>query len=393
MRCAHPSRVLLAAAAACALLAASSSAFAAKAEYKVGFITSMTGPVSSLGIPFATGMKVAHLYKDELDGRPIKIITMDSGSNPTQAGTDARKLTEVDHVDVLIGAADTPDALAISAISSSHRTPFITAAHVLPYNESHAWTINAPQPISIVMQKIAARMKHNGVKTVGYIGFADAWGDEVYDALRKFEKPDGYKVITDERYARSDSSVTGQVLRIIAAHPDAVINGGAGTPGALPYVELKRLGYKGQIYGTHAYMDVHFTDACGSACNGMIAAAGPLEISPDLPDSNPTKPISTEYRALYKKVTGKPIPGAFSSYTFDAYLIFLNAASRLPKDVQPGTQAFRTALKDAIQTTKNLAGTQAVYNFTPGHMYGVTPSSIFVVKLENGAWHWDPLKQ
>ncbi|HEX7381701.1 MAG TPA: ABC transporter substrate-binding protein [Nevskiaceae bacterium] len=391
MRSAHVLRGLALAAAVGGLLGASGGAFAAGNEYTIGFITSLTGPVASLGIPFDNGMKVAQTYKDEVDGRKIKVITMDDGSDPTTAARDARKLVEVDHVDVLMGTAPTPSALAVSAVASAHHTPFITAAHVLPYNATNSWTVNSPQPIAIVMQKIAARMKHNGVKTVGYIGFADAWGDEVYDALKKFEKEDGYKVVSDERYARSDTSVSGQVLRIMAKHPDAVINGGSGTPGALPYLEFAKDGYKGHIYGTHAYMDENFIKACGSACEGMIAAAGPLQISPDLPDSNPSKAICTEYRELYQKVVGKPLPAAFSSYTFDDYLIFLNAAKRVPKELAPGTEKFRTALKDAIQTTKDLAGTQAVYNFHPKEMYGVTPSSVFVVKLEKGVWHLDPV--
>ncbi|HEX7382236.1 MAG TPA: ABC transporter substrate-binding protein [Nevskiaceae bacterium] len=381
-----------AAAAAAGLLLASTGASAAGNEYTIGFINSLTGPASALGIPYQKGLKIAEAYKSTLNGRKIKVIEMDDGSNPTTAANDARKLIEVDHVDLLMGTAPTPSGIAVSAVASAHQTPFITDAQVVPYNKANSWTVNTPQPAIIVVQRVVYRMKENGVKSVGYVGFADAWGDEVYDTLRESDKDQGdfMKVTSNQRYARSDTSVSGQVLQVISTHPDAVMVGGSGTPGALPYIELARLGYKGQLYGTHAFMDEGFQKACGPACNGMIAASGPIEIARELPDSNPCKAISLEFRDMYKKMFHASLPAAFASYPFDSYLTFLNAAKRIPKNVEPGTQAFRTDLKDAIQTTKNLVGTQSVYNYTPGHLYGASKKEIFVVKMENEVWHLDP---
>lgn len=373
-----------------ALLFAGTHASAAENEYKIGFITSLTGPAAALGIPFAEGIKVAQAYKNQAHGRKITVIEMDDGSDPTAAARNARKLVEVDHVDVLMGTAPTPSAIAVSAQASQHKTPFISAAHVLPYNEANSWTVNSPQPAIIVLERIVQRMRENGVKTVGYIGFADAWGDDVYNSLMKSAKDQGgITVVSNERYARSDTSVTGQVLKIMALKPDAVINGGSGTPGALPYLELAKRGYKGQIYGTHAYMDEGFMKAVGAAGNGMIAACGPVEIADELPDSNPMKSISMTFRNTYQKVIGHPLLAAFASYTFDDYLIFLNAAERVPTNLQPGTVEFRTALKNAIETTRGLVGTEGTFNFKPGQMYGLGEDSIFIVKLVNGAWRLD----
>src|SRR3546814_14265254 len=105
-----------------------------------------------------------------------------------------------------------------------------------------------------MVSAVVDEMKRNGVKTVGYIGFADAWGDVGYAALQKYAKEAGIEVVANERYARADNSVAAQVLKVIAAKPDAVLGGGAGTPGPLPYIGLHERGYKGALYGTHAIL-------------------------------------------------------------------------------------------------------------------------------------------
>lgn len=367
------------------------AAGAAQKPYTIGVITALTGPAAAIGVPLSQGLKVAHAHWPEINGREVRIIEMDSTTDPTVAARDARKLIEEDHVDVLIGAPIAPSAMAISPIASAHKTPFLDVSQVGPYNAANAWTTNITPSADVFIGKIAERMKRNGVHTIGYLGFSDAWGDVVYKHLLSSVKQlGGMRVVGTERYARSDTSVTGQVLRILAKHPDAVMTGTDGAPGALPYRELARLGYRGQIYGTPAIMNLGFTKTVGSAGNGLVDDAGPLQVAEELPASNPSKAISLQYMKLYEQTFHVPLASAYSGYTFDAYLVLKHALEKVGPDVQPGTVAFRTALKDAIQRTRGVDGTQGSYAFRPGHMYGVLPDSILIVKLKDGQWHWDP---
>ena len=177
--------------------------------------------------------------------------------------------------------------------------------------------------------------------------------------------------MTNERYARADSSVTGQVLKIVAARPDAVITGSSGTPGALPYLALAERGYKGQIYGTHALINPDFVRVGGPAVEGLLAPTGPVIVAEQLPATNPIRKVSMDFRAAYQKANGAPPTDAFSAYTFDAWLLFADAAERaLATKGEPGTPEFRVALRDAIVTTKELVGTHGVYNFKPDNRYG-----------------------
>ncbi|MEO6032547.1 MAG: ABC transporter substrate-binding protein [Burkholderiaceae bacterium] len=359
------------------------ASLACAADLKVGFITSLSGPVSSLGIPYQKGIKAAQAYLPEVAGQKVQLIQLDDASDPSTAARNARKLIDEDKVDVIIGTAGSPGALAIAAVARETKTPLISIANANLPGEEGAWMITVPQPAPLMINAVIERMKKSGVKTVGYIGFSDAWGDLVYDSLMKAAPAAGIKVLTNERYARADQSVTGQVLKIVAAHPDAVLTGGSGTPGALPYLALAERGYKGGLYGTHALINPDFVRVGGKSVDGLLAPTGPVIVAEQLPESNPIRKVSMAFRGAYEKANGQPPTDAFSAYSFDAWLIFADAAQRAMKKTEPGTPEFRVALRDAIVTTKELVGTHGVYNYKPDNRYGSDERARVIVRLKD----------
>jgi len=361
------------------------------ADLKVGFITSMSGPVSSLGIPYDKGMKAAVAYKSEVGGRKVQVIQLDDASDPSTAARNARKLIEEDKVDVIIGTAGAPGSLAIAGVARETKTPLISIANADLPGDDGAWMVTLPQPAPLMMGAMVEKMKQSGVKTVAYIGYSDAWGDLVYDALMKSAPGAGIKVVSNERYARADSSVAGQVLKIVALRPDAVITGASGTPGALPYLALQERGYKGKIYGMHSLINPDFIRVGGPSVEGLLAPTGPVVVAEQLPDANPMKKIAMDFRAAFQKANGAPPTDTFSAYSFDAWLIYLDAAQRaLASKAEPGTPQFRVALRDAIVSTKELVGTHSVYNFKPTDRYGSDDRSRVVVRLDKGQWKLVP---
>jgi len=233
-------------------------------------------------------------------------------------------------------------------------------------------------------------MKKDGIKTVAFIGFSDAWGDLVYNALMKSAPAAGIEVVSNERYARTDMSVAGQVLKIIAKRPDAVMTGGSGTPGALPYLSLAERGFKGPVYGQHALINPDFLRVVGAAGRGAVMPTGPVIVAEQLPDSNPTKSIALDFRSVFQKVNNAPTSDAFSAYAFDGWLVFADAAARAAGKAEPGTPEFRLALRDAIASTKEVVGTHGIYNFHPGNLYGVDERARVLVKIDNGKWMLTP---
>jgi len=369
-----------------AIALAATQAFAA--DLKVGVISSLSGPVSALGIPYEKGIRAALAEHPVLAGHKVELIVLDDASDPTTAGRNARKLVTEDKVDVLIGTSGVPGAMAIAAVARELNTPLISPTPVTIPGPEGAWTVTVSQPFPLMVSAVVEKMKKSGVKTVAFIGFSDALGDLAYDSLVKSADAAGIKVVANERYARSDSSVAGQVLKIISARPDAVFAGNSGTPGALPYLALADRGYKGKIYGTHGLINADFVRVGGASIEGLEVPSGPVLVADQLPDSNPIKKVSMNFRDAYKKANGSLPNDAFSSYTYDAYLLLADAASRVK--VEPGTPQYRTALRDAIVSTKELVGTHGIYNFKPDDRYGSDKRAVVIVKSEKGQWKLVP---
>ena len=358
------------------------------ADLKIGFISSLSGPVAALGIPYEKGIRAAIAEHPTIGGRKVELIVLDDASDPTTAARNARKLVVDDKVDVLIGTSGVPGAMAIAAVARELGTPLISPTPVTIAGADGAWTVTVSQPFPMMVAAVVERMKVSGVKTVAYIGFSDALGDLAYDSLLKSAEAAGIKVVANERYARSDSSVAGQVLKIVATRPDAVFAGNSGTPGALPYLGLAERGYKGQLYGTHGLINADFVRVGGASIEGLQVPSGPVLVADQLPDSNPIKKVSMAFRSAYQKAHGALPNDAFSSYTYDSYLLLADAAARTKGE--PGTPQFRTALRDAIVSTKELVGTHGVYNFKPDNRYGSDQRAVVIVKMEKGQWKLVP---
>jgi branched-chain amino acid transport system substrate-binding protein len=335
----------------------------AQTPVKIGIVTSMSGGGASIGVPYAKGIAAWQAGNPTISGQPYTIIQMDDASDPAVA------------------------TRAIYGVASEAHVPMVMISNSQVPGERGDWEITIPQPVPLMVAADITEMKQAGVKTVGYIGFSDGFGDLVYDSLVKAAEPAGIKVITNERYARTDTSVTPQVLKIIAAHPDAVFTGGSGSPGALPHLALAERGYRGKVYSTHAIINAEFVHVGGASVEGLVAPTGPVVVAEQLPDSNPIKAVALKFRALYEQANHAPANDAFAAYGYDGMLITADAIHRLAGGAtKPGTPAYDLALRDALDSTHELVGTHAVYSFKPGDRYGTDERSRVMVKLVHGEW-------
>lgn len=353
------------------------------AQIKVGVVTGATGPGASLGIPYKNTFSV---LPKTLGGQQVQYVILDDATDPTNAVKLARKLIAEDKVDLIIGSSSVPAATAITDVSAELKTPQIALSPVGAAASKNPWVFTIPQPANLMMGAVAENIKARGAKRVAYIGFSDSWGDLVLSGLKAHADAAGITIIADERYARLDTSVTGQVLKVLAANPDAVVVGGSGTPGALPQMTLIERGYKGPIYHNHGIINRDFLRVGGKSLEGAMAPTGPVMVAEQLPDSNPTKKVALEFTKAYEAQFGAGSRNAFAAYSWDAYLLADRAATEAVKKAKPGTPEFRQAMRDALENVKEVVGTHGVYSMTPADHAGLDERARVLVRVENGDW-------
>jgi len=357
------------------------------ADVTVGIVMSMTGPVSSIGLPYMKGFAAAEAGTASVGGQKIRVVAIDDQSDPSIGARAARKLIEDSNVDVIIGSAGSPVSDAVYSVAAEAKVPMVYTGNGAIPGERGAWEISIPQPMALVLSAVAQHMQKAGVHTVAFIGFNDAFSDSVLAGLRQNTDKLGIRIVADERYARNDTSVTPQILKMIAAHPDAMFTGGSAAPGALPHIALAERGWHGPVYSSHAIINNEFLRLAATQAEGVIAPAGPITVADQLPDSNPIKAQVAVFRKLFEQANKDAALNPFAGYAYDAMLVTYDAIGRaLAGGAKPGTAAFRTALRDALTTTSNVVGVQAIYNFHPGERFGVDERSRVLVTLHKGQW-------
>jgi branched-chain amino acid transport system substrate-binding protein len=246
-----------------------------------------------------------------------------------------------------------------------------------------------PQNDIMMALAIASHMENAGVKTVGFIGFADAYGEGWYNEFNKIASTKGLTIVANERYNRTDTSVTSQVLKIVAAKPDAVLIAGSGTPAALPQKTLKERGYAGKYYQTHGVANNDFLRVGGKDVEGTFLPAGPVLVASQLPATHPVRKSALEYIAKYEAAYGKGSVSTFGAHAWDAGLLFQRAAEGALKKAKPGTAEFRSALRDGLENIKELPGAHGVFNTSPNDHLGLDKRGRVMVKIENGTWKYE----
>ncbi|VCU72630.1 hypothetical protein PIGHUM_04732 [Pigmentiphaga humi] len=362
-------------------------AAAAQADINVGVNVSATGSAASLGIPEKNTIP---LLPKTIAGQKVNYIVLDDASDTTTAVKNARRFVTEDKVDVMIGSTITPNSMAMVDVAAETGTPVISMAAsaviVEPVDAKRSWAFKTPQNDAEMARAIVEHMKTGKVRSVAYIGFADPYGEGWYNEFAKAAQAAGIRVLTNERYNRTDTSVTGQVLKMMAAKPDAVLIGAAGTPAVLPQKTLKERGYRGTYYQTHGIANNDVLRVGGKDLEGTFLPAGPVLVWNQLSADHPVKASATEYVQKYEAAYGKGSVSTFGGHAWDAAKLIEAAIPVALKKAQPGTKEFRAALREALENTRNVAGAHGVFNMSATDHVGLDARSRVMVTIENGGW-------
>jgi branched-chain amino acid transport system substrate-binding protein len=359
----------------------------ARAQVKIGITLPISGPAATLGIGSRNALSLAPTKVGDVE---IQFIVLDDATDTTRTVVNARKFVDEEHVDAIIGSATAQQCLAELEVIAAAKTPTIcnsaTKSVTDPVDDKRRWIFKTAANDAIMAGPLFKHMHSNGIKTIGFIGFDDAYGEGWLKELNQRAPGEDLKIVDVERYARRDVDVTGQILKLVSVTPDAVLIVGSGSPATLPVLALSQRGYKGKVYLSSGVASMDFLRIGGRALNGAVAGVGPNLVWEQLPDSNPTKAITAKFMPAYEEKFGKENRSNFAPQAYDAWIIIQNALPAAMEKAKPGTEAFRVALRDAIEATHELDANSGVFNFSPTDHAGLDERAAVVVRIDNGKW-------
>lgn len=362
---------------------AATLARAAWADLTVGVSVPLTGPASGLGIPMANGVK---MWPATVGGEKLNVIILDDATDPTKGVQNARRFVNQDKVDVIVGSGATPVAIPMADVAIESGTPHLALSPIgLPPGKD-AWSFRMPQSNGVMAEAMVEHMKKQGVKSVGFLGYTDAYGEQWLQALTPLLEKAGIKLAGVERFARSDTTVTGQALKLASANPDAMVVVASGSGAAMPQLGLIERGYKGKFYQTHAAATRDLMRVGGKAVEGTFVTTGPVVVAEQLPDSHPSKALGVKFNAEYEKIYGAGTRNQFGAHSYDAYLLLDKLVPVAAKKGKPGTPEFRAALKAALEDAPAMPVTHGIIDFTATDHWGFKTGSGVVMKVVNGDW-------
>lgn len=366
-------RTLIAAA---AMVAASTAALA---DINVGVVLSLTGPGSGLGIPM---QKQLQLFPKEIAGEKINLIILDDASDPGKGVSNTRRLVTEDKVDVILGSCLTPVAGAMAPVAAEAKTVQIAGSPVGTPPGQDQWLFRLPQSNNVMAHAMVEHMKKQGIKTIGFLGYTDAYGELWIKALEPEAAKNGMKIVAVERFARSDTSVTPQALKLTSANPDAIVVVASGSGAAMPQMGLVDRGYKGKIYQTHAAATADLMRIGGAKVENTFVVSGPAVVGEQLPDSHPSKKAAMDFYSNYEKAFGPP--NQFAGHSYDFEIVMKKVVPVALKKAKPGTPEFRAALRDSLETMGRTIFAHGVMNWTKDDHWGYTNETGVMLKVVGG---------
>jgi branched-chain amino acid transport system substrate-binding protein len=354
---------------------------AAHADLTVGVVLPLTGPASGLGIPIKQQMA---LWPKQIAGENLKIVMLDDATDPTTGVKDTQRLVTEDKVDVIIGSAATPVAIPMADVAAESGTVQLAASPAgLPPGKDK-WTFRLPQSNDVMAYAVVQHMKAHGIKTVGFLGYSDAYGELWLNALKAEGEKNGIKIVATERFGRADTSVTGQVLKLTSANPDAILIVASGSGAGMPQKAVMERGFKGKIYQTHAAATQDLMRTAGKDANGTFVVSGPATVAEQLPDSHPSKKAAVAFVEQYEKAYGPGSRNQFAGHGADALTVLEKAVPIAMKKGKPGTPEFRAALRDAMETMGRTVLAHGVLDWTPTNHWGYTNETGVMLEVVDG---------
>jgi branched-chain amino acid transport system substrate-binding protein len=354
---------------------------------KIGAFFALSGPAANIGTPtkLVAQMVVDKINKDGgINGRPIELIIGDTESDPAKAAVIAKKFIFNDKVAAIVGPTSTGEGMSVKKIVEEAGVPIfmtvggdpvIMGGNFGPYT----YVFKSPQRSSTAVRKIYGYLKAKGLTKVALFTNTDGFGKDGLGWLEKLAPEFGLTLVAKESFGPSDTDMTAQLTKIRNAAPQAIVTWTIGPVGSIVAKNKAQLGITIPLFQCHGLPDPKYIELAGKAAEGDRMPATKLMVGSALPNSDPQRPVITEFIRLYRDVYKyeKEFPvNTHSGYAWDAITIVANAMKKAGTDPK--------ALRAAVEQTKGYVGVSGVYNLTAEDHNGLDVDSMVMVQVKDG---------
>jgi branched-chain amino acid transport system substrate-binding protein len=223
---------------------------AAKAQVKVGFVNSVTGPEAPIGEALTNGVNLA---MDDLKAKGIKInlIRQDDTGKPQVAMSALEQLASGDEVAAVVGPYSSATANAMAKLAQQYKVPLLipVASKEDITKQGYDWVfrLNAPAH-QYAYQLIDAALTYGKPKSIAFIYESTDFGSSVSTLGKDYARKKGLQIVADEAYQKGAPDYRSILAKIRSLNPDLVLMVSYVTDAVLLMRQSREVGLKPQAF-------------------------------------------------------------------------------------------------------------------------------------------------
>ena len=349
--------------------------------YKIGGIFSVTGPASFLGDPEKKSMEMAVAEINSqggINGHKLEAVIYDTEGDPSKTVMSVSKLINKDKVLAIIGPSRTPTTLAVVPMVQKSQIPLISCAAGNKIVEPvKPWVFKTAQSDILAVASIYQHMKTQGQEKVGLLTVENAFGESGKEQLLAQAAEYGIEVVAKESFGGKDADMTAQLTKIRKTGPDAIVCWGTNPGPAVVAKNIQQLDMEIPLYQSHGVASPKFIELAGKAAEGIKLPTGKILVADLLPESDPQKPVLTDYIEAYEDRYASGVSG-FGGYAYDGTHLLAKALRNTGGD--------RDQIRDNLEAISGHVGVSGVFNFSAADHNGLAPDAFVMVEIRNGEW-------
>lgn len=320
---------------------------------KIGEYGSLTGSEATFGTSTHNGIMLAiddFNTQGGLNGKKIKIITVDDQGKPEEAASAVTKLITSDKVVALLGEVASSRSLAGAPISQRYKIPMVTPSSTNPKVTQVGDYIFRTCFIDPFQGQVMANFATRTLKAKKVAVLRDVKSDYsvgLAEFFRKTFEGNGGNVVADLSYTAGDIDFKAQLTAIRSKKVDAIFVPGYYTEVGLIARQAKELGINVPLLGGDGWDSERLTEIAGTALDHSFFSNHYTSESQD--------PRVVAFVEKYKKVYGS-VPDGLAAMGYDAALVLIDALKRTPNQTPK-------EIRDALAETKNFQAVTGIISF------------------------------